>query len=281
MAMHIQQLLIGIALAMPGILPNGTTGAEAGQADLNIAIGVSPEGVTCVLGGALDGRMVAAKSLIPHLKHKQEYTLNRIGRSGPVAWAIGAPQPVSGEECEGEFEQELSLGPQELGRLQTALLGNAQIVARRLPVLMEQPALENSIYETDVSMVLAKRGFPGQQVKLTQVIKTDLDGDGLVDVVINAIDTARENARRGEYSILLIKPGTGGTAVPVSVEVTEQDADLPSLLWENTVVSIADLDGNGQMELVVYGSFYYGDGWQVYELKGFVPEVSLTCGCSG
>ena len=269
-------------LAALAVMYSGPGHAETPVTDLNIAIGISPEGLTCVLGGAVSGRITDASSLISRLRHKQEYTLSRIGRTGPEVWAIGAPQPVSGEEeCTGVYEQELSLDPRDPGALQTALSGNTQMVTGRVPEHVQELPLKGSAHEAEIRHVLVQRGFPYRPVKLTQLIKTDLDGDGLDDVVINATDTDRETARRGEYSVLLIKPGDGGAAVPLSAEITEEGGDFPSLLWENTVVSLTDLDGNGTMELIVYGSFYYGDGWQVFDFRGGKAEVVLTCGCSG
>ena len=245
--------------------------------DLNIAIGVTPEGVSCVLGGGIRGRISPAKSLVDAMSHSQEYTMTRIGKTGPTAVAIGSPR----EDCEDQFGQELSLGPDDLGTLQVALRGGAESVRKITPAAPAELESRGSAYESDVRTFLSERGFPGKTAKLSQLIKTDLDGDGIDEVVINAADTERDNARKGEYSLVLVKRGKDGSLIPLNVDITEEDSDAPSLLWDNTVVSIADLDGDGTMEIILYGAYYYGDGWQVFRIGDTKAEPVLTCGCGG
>ena len=251
-------------------------GAKAAD-DLSIAIGVTPEGVSCVLGGGIRGRISPASSLVDAMSHSQEYTMTRIGKTGPTAVAIGTPR----EDCEDQFGQELSLGPDDLGKLQVALRGGVESVKEIVPDASADLTEKASAYESDVRVFLKERGFPGSTAKLSQLIKADLDGDGIDDVVINAADTERDNARKGEYSLVLVKRGKDGSVIPLNVDITEEDADSPSLLWDNTVVSIADLDGDGIMEIVLYGAYYYGDGWQVFRLGEKEAEPVLTCGCGG
>ena len=245
--------------------------------ELSIAIGVTPEGVSCVLGGGIRGRISPAKSLVDAMSHSQEYTMTRIGKTGPTAVAIGSPR----EDCEDQFGQELSLGPDDLGTLQVALRGGVESVRKIIPADPAELESQGSSYESDVRMFLSERGFPGKTAKLSQLIKTDLDGDGIDEVVINAADTERDNARKGEYSLVLVKRGKDGSLIPLNVDITEEDSDAPSLLWDNTVVSIADLDGDGAMEIILYGAYYYGDGWQVFRLGDTKAEPVLTCGCGG
>ena len=251
----------------------GTATAEEPQ----IAIGVTPEGISCVLGGVIRGRISPAKSLVDAMSHSQEYTMTRIGKTGPTAVAIGSPQ----EDCEDQFGQELSLGPDDLGKLQVALRGGVDNVKKLVPLTAAELKRQGSAYESDVRVFLNDRGFPGRIAKLSQLIKADLDGDGIDDVLINAADTARDNARKGEYSVVLVKRGKDGAVIPLNVDITEEDSDAPSLLWDNTVVSIADLDGDGTMEIILYGAYYYGDGWQVFRLGDTKAEPVLTCGCGG
>src|SRR5690606_37101290 len=112
---------------------------------------------------------------------------------------------------------------------------------------------------------------------------TDLDGDGAKDLLINAINTTRTTARKGEYSVLLVQKNTrtGTQTVEISSDIMTEDIDEPSPLWENTVVGIVDINGDGGMEVVIYSAFAYGDGWQVIRVRDGETEQVLSCGCGG
>lgn len=58
-------------------------------------IAVTPEGLTCVLGGGLDGEMVDAMTITPLMTHKQEYTLLTLKGISDLVVSIGRPAEES------------------------------------------------------------------------------------------------------------------------------------------------------------------------------------------
>jgi hypothetical protein len=256
--------------------------AGAAERTVRVAIGVTPEGVSCVLGGAIDGSIVPARDVVPMMSHAQIYTLVEVdGSSGEIA-AIGRPRPVAPDaDCEDQFEQDLALGHDELGRMRTAMLGATDAVTPLIAPARQLNDEEIEELKLDIRVYLDESGYLYAGVEIAQAIEFDANDDGVADVLINAINSRRETARRGEYALILLKDGDSGSFTSVSEEFTEETTTFPSLLWENTVVSIIDLDGDRHMEFVVYGTFYYGDGWEVLKLDGGSSQIVLGCGCGG
>ena len=249
------------------------------------AIAVTPEGLTCVLGGGLDGRLVDSRRITPLMTHKQEYALVTLEGVSDIAWTIGRPREnVGGEgDCEGTFQQEMTLGPGQLGDYIVAVLGSKQEAGSFLPQKVETLPNIDTAAETALREYLGEMGLPDARTAIRQLIRTDLDGDGKEETLINALNTGRETMRRGEYSVVLLLRESGGEmqTVEIASEITTEDSDEVSVLWENTIAGIVDLDGDGEMEIVLYGAFYLGDGWQVIHLRDGQISDTLACGCGG
>jgi len=268
---------IAICAAVMSYDPEPARGAE-----FNVAIGVTPEGVSCVLGGSIAGEIVAASRLVEAMEHAQDYTVVDLAGVRSTALSIGRPRSVAPDaDCEDEYEQELALAPDDLGDLRAALLGPPDKIGARVRAVTLLDGEDLDRLRGDIRVYLDESGFLHSGVELSQAMRFDADGDGVEDVLINAINSQRQNMRRGEYALILLKDGASGRIVPLAEEITDETHDYPSLLWENTVVAVVDFDGDGAMELIVYGVFYYGDGWEVIRLNEQGGDVVLGCGCGG
>lgn len=132
-----------------------------------------------------------------------------------------------------------------------------------------------------VEKFLTDEGLTNPTVKIKQLIATDLDGDGRQEVIINGLNTARGDTKRGEYSVVLLQRETANKfeIVELAKSISLKDENVPSLLVEHTVVSVLDLDNDGNAELIMYGAFTFGEGWEVLKIKGKKTEQVLFCGC--
>jgi hypothetical protein len=130
---------------------------------------------------------------------------------------------------------------------------------------------------------LARRDVADPVIDIRQTIRTDLDGDGAEDWIINAVHEHPTEARKGDYSVVLVlkSAGTSTRTFIVQDEVTLEDSPYASTLWVNDVVAVLDIDGDGQMEIIMSGTYLYGGGWELirFEQGGF--EHILFCGCDG
>jgi len=142
---------------------------------------------------------------------------------------------------------------------------------------------DNEKYNQILATFLKSQNLGDAPLKIHQLIQTDLDGDGSPEIIINAINTARKMDRKGEYSIVLVEREVNGERVVETVqnEITLEDSDLPVVLWENTIAAIADIDADGKMEIIMYGRYFHGQGWDLVNNKNRGAERPVICGCGG
>ncbi len=272
--------------ALTGLILWGTTGISTATAqETRIAIAIDPEGQTCLLGGGVNGAALSTDLLSKLLKPKQNFQLYSLrGRQSPILWPIGPPKKIEEKTCSPHFRQPLSLTAAEIGVAQIAIFdsdGNSRIAV--LPKTLTILNRKNEKYSRVLASFLERQKIKDVPLKISQLIQTDLDGDGKLEVIINAINTERGLDRKGEYSIVLIvREDDGKTKIDtVQNEITIEDSNMPAVLWENTIAAIADIDGDGKMEIIMYGQFYHGQGWDLVNSNNMLKERSVICGCGG
>ncbi len=262
---------------------SGLSTAAAQQT--RIAIAVDPEGRSCLLGGGVDGKRLSADLISKLLKPRQDFRLfNLRGPQSTILWPIGPPKRIEDNTCNPHFRQKLSLVPSELGIAQIAIfdsLGGKNIAIS--PKTLTVMSNDDEKYTGVLASFLERQKLKDAPIKIHQLIRTDLDGDGKFEVIINAINTARNLDRKGEYSIVLVvREVDGKTEIEtIQNEVTLEDSDYPAVLWENTIAAIADIDGDGKMEIIMYGQFYHGQGWDLVKTGDGPAERPIICGCGG
>jgi hypothetical protein len=126
-------------------------------------------------------------------------------------------------------------------------------------------------------------------VQISQAYKIDLDGDGKDEVVIAANHYARGlhelsgvgNATSpGDYSLVFVRKIVDGKAQNIfivkAVWLKGDDGGLPR---GNHISAIADLNGDGVMEIIGYDAYHEGSSSYVTELKRNKAVAVLACAC--
>ena len=131
--------------------------------------------------------------------------------------------------------------------------------------------------------LLASRGLAVANPVIKQLYRTDLEGDGTNEVLVVAEEVSPGLfGQQGDYSIIFMRKTVQNqvqTAVLGDSVITDpEDAFLLSF----TLGTVADLNGDGKMEIVVDSAYYEGLGVEVWEYAdddlGPVPRVSVGCG---
>ncbi len=245
-------------------------------------IGVTPEGQTCFIGGAMRGIIAEPDAIVQNLKHKDPYTLVRLDKTRGEVWAVGAPERIEdGGDCESSYLQDLTFTNDQLGLFQIALKGKPEEVRAKLPANFIRLPSKDEDYQKLLERHLTDKGLENPKVAIKQLLAADIDGDGNQETFINAMNSERGDEKRGEYSIILMQRQTAGKQelVEVRSSISMKNEEAPSLLVEHTIVAVMDVDGDGTAELIVYGAFAFGEGWEVLRIKGKSAEQVLVCGC--
>ncbi|ALW88164.1 hypothetical protein [Deinococcus actinosclerus] len=274
-------LLAGLLTLIP------STAQAAAPAGLHPVLATLPgSGGTYLLGGWQDGRWLTDAQTRSRMTAGAAYT--RLPLGGSSARVQGSRPASLGEPCEATFEVKVT--PAREGM---AVLTSARLNAQPRPVTVLPT--RNATYEAAVRDELKRRGLPNPQVNLTRLIRADLDGNGTQEVIIEArrFQNGRDDSpppvgQPGDYSLLLLRAVVNGKVV--TTVLGEHIA--PQTPWDSgssepmpmatlhRLAGVADLNGDGRMELVLYGAYYEGSGFSVQQwtpagLKG----TPLESGC--
>jgi hypothetical protein len=234
-------------------------------------------GNTCLLGW-WDGTWQAGDD--PPVSGGEDYQVVRLDE--PIGTTVGTgPVP----DCDPLDLVSVDFDPPIPGDFLEIDALAVQTTGEVRPHGVEMLGLSIPTYIEATADLMATRVAGTPAVKLTQVIRTDLEGDG-VDEVIVAATTIPDDwfaSEVGDYSIVYLRKlieGEVQTAV-LGVSVIEDLDDLLSELVVFEVSAVADLNGDGTMEIVLNGTVWEGAFLQAWEYVNddLGPVEALVCGC--
>lgn len=230
-----------------------------------------------LLGGARNGQWVKDRATAATQSGEGEYRV--IGwTNGTEGQMVRGPKPAVGEPCDDFFFVEAEPKLEKGIALGTGVNWNP---VPRVPVAI---SLTDPTYTAVVGSIVRARGIRRPKVEIRQAYRVDLDNDGTEEVILAA--TYREgggispSAAPGEYSFVLLRKLVrgkvkniliGGEFYPRSVQF--------GAINEYEIAALADLNGDGKMELVMGSHYYEGAGSSVYEIRGAIAKEVLTSGC--
>jgi hypothetical protein len=132
--------------------------------------------------------------------------------------------------------------------------------------------------------VLAGFGLDVPEPPIKQLLRVDLEGDGVNEIIVVAEDvTEGLFAEVGDYSLAFLRKTVGGSIqdIVLGESVITDESQLP-LVYSFSVGAVADLNGDAKMEIVVSSAYYEGLGVEVWEYvddsDGAVMQISQGCG---
>ena len=229
-----------------------------------------------LLGGVEKGKYLDAKTTFGKLKGEGKYSLFGIkGKVGVLTTTIDAP----GEPCDDFYPAKTELDGQKGLAIGAARTWNP------VPRTPKAVNLNDKTYLKVVSDILRLKGLPRAKAKIEQAVKVDLDGDGVDEVLLTASSYGgsiqpREDANN--YSFVLLRKVVAGKVknIMIAEEYVKKYIEFgaPNRF---ELSAVADLNGDGKMEIIVFSEYYEGNGASVYEIKtNKAQEIQiLGAGC--
>jgi hypothetical protein len=240
-----------------------------------IAVGSSYQpGAAVLLGGAEDGAWLDAENAAARMSGGEAYTLYSSG--GPVGTVAGS-KPVRDKICP-QYLFDWSPAPSAVSLVGMGGPWNA------LPRIPQPPAVsEYPIYTSAAGDWLAGRGMPvPNPLRLTNVVRADLDGDGTMEAIISAsrfLDGNGHDVAAGDFSFVLLYRESAAETILLAGDVYPASESLvfPSAY---SLLSILDLNGDGRMEVIVHVGLWEGEGTLVFSADGDSVQAVLDTKCS-
>ncbi|HEX8492804.1 MAG TPA: hypothetical protein VF658_08190 [Pyrinomonadaceae bacterium] len=238
---------------------------------------------SCLIGGTVSGKWMAAGEVAPKLQGGEKYNFYTLtARAGE---SIGDKPKRMADYCPETMEIELSPKPTE--GVVFAIGGQWNALPRAPQVLSNN----EQVYKAAVADVLKSKRFSKPRINITRVLRIDVDGDGIEEVLVSASHYAGGlgsdtgpmaiRARGGDYSVVFLRKLMSGKVqnIVVAGEFYPLEGDKGNPPSQYIVSAVGDVDGDGAMEVIVESNYYEGGGSTVYSIKGNKVEEMTSCGC--
>jgi hypothetical protein len=236
-------------------------------------------------GAISDGKWIKADETAKLIGDETTYRVYGLTQALGDAKA-GKPKP-EGAPCEKTLA--VSLSPEtEKGVIAIAAPWNA------LPRKPQVTDPTQKVYLDAVRDFLKTKGIEQPEVKIDNILRVDLDGDGEEEVLISATNYFRKDdsvpmrSPAASYSMVLLRRVVAGKvetqliigefypkAYPKAAQ-EEGRFDAPNAY---KVIATLDLDGDGKMEVVIHSDYYEGGETTIYRCDPKKAEALLSVAC--
>jgi hypothetical protein len=263
--------IVGLAVLAAALGLAGAARLEDGQRRVHPVVDVSSG---YLLGGTVNGAWRDGKALAPLLRGGERYRV--YGAGGALGASPGTRPRVIDEICSETFLVRVRPARDTAG---IAVGGEWNALPR--PVARLDPA--GAVYREAVREIVARNGIRNPQVRITRLLRADLDGDGR-DEVIGSATRGRSDVgirvEAGDYSLVFVRTVVGGAVRTLALaEEYYPAASNEKILNTHTIAAVLDLDGDGTMEVVTRGDYYEGDWGTIHRVRGGRKEELASAGC--
>jgi FG-GAP repeat len=235
-----------------------------------------------LFGATADGKWIKANEAAKAIGDETTYRVYGLTQSlGEVKG--GRPKAVE-DVCTDTLTVSLSPKP-EKGVIALAAPWNALPRKPRIADKTQQ------VYVDAVRDFLQTKGIGQPKVKIDNILRVDLDGDGEEEVLISATnyfsmkDRVPMRSPASSYSMVLLRRVVSGKVetqlvqgefYPKAYVSSDGSFNAPNAY---SVIAVLDLDGDGKMEVVVASNYYEGAETTIYRCDPKKVEALLSVAC--
>jgi hypothetical protein len=249
--------------------------AHAMAADLHPIVEMSTD---YLFGGSADGKWIKAEKAAKSMKGPTAFRVFGLTQEVGKATA-GKPKPAKDEACADMLTVSLSSKSKEA------------VIALSAPwnALPRKPRIADPTQQDYVDAVrefLETQHVGDPKVKITQILRVDLDGDGEDEVLISATnyfnkdnDVPMDTPAHGSYSIVLLRRVVAGKVQTefVTGQLYPKDKSSTPNVYE--IPAALDLNGDGKLEVIVHSHYYEGAETTIYDCSGGKCKAVLSVVC--
>lgn len=138
------------------------------------------------------------------------------------------------------------------------------------------------VYRNYISEILADNGLDEETVHISEIVKTDLEGDGIDEVFIIASNMNAPDQLKGQYLIVVLQKIMDDKVESIFLKkhITKvQPEDLEERLTPDYELrEVVDLDHDGVCELLLAETWHEGSSYQVYKMLNGEMQLILENG---
>jgi hypothetical protein len=238
-----------------------------------------------LFGAISDGKWIKADETAKLIGDETTYRV--YGLTQTVGDAKGDKPKPEDVPCEGTLAVALSPQP-EHGVIAIAAPWNA---------LPRKPQVTDPTQKTYVDAVrefLRTKEIDQPKVKIDNIVRVDLDGDGEEEVLISATNYFRKDdsvpmrSPAASYSMVLLRRVVAGKVETQLIVGEFYPKAYPKAAQEKgrfdspnayKVIATLDLDGDGKMEIVIDSHYYEGEETTIYRCDPKKSEALLSVSC--
>ena len=275
MKAKVKRILVGVAAAL--ICAKGSLAA-----DLHPIVEVQSG---YLFGAISDGKWIKADETAKLIGDETTYRV--YGLTQALGEAKGDKPKSEGEPCEETLAVSLSPKP-EKGVIAIAASWNA---------LPRKPQVTDPTQKTYVDAVrefLRTKEIDQPKVKIDNIVRVDLEGDGEEEVLISATNYFRKDesvpmrSPAASYSMVLLRRVVAGKVETQLIVGEFYPKAYPKAAQEEgrfnapnayKVIAVLDFDDDGKMEIVVRSDYYEGAATTIYRCNPKKVEELLSVSC--
>jgi hypothetical protein len=248
--------------------------SSAKSADLPTFVDL-PSGL--IIGGHAGGKWLSSEQAGKALEPGRKYRLFTL--TGKTGEAVGGQAAPNAEVCPDVWEQTMQPATEKSAIALTVPWNPMPRTAKASDKMQE-------VYVKAAHDLLVGKGIAKPVVKITQLLRIDLDGDGEDEALLSATNYPGEpgesppSAAAGNYSFVLLRHVVDGKVQNKLIDgqffPKASESETP---YRYEVSGLLDLDGDGRLEIIIYSAYYEGATVTVWRFSAGKLNKVLEIGC--